>query len=100
MGIRIQRNPAAVWRAIRAYGTQEKMAEALGVDQTTVSAWGSGDRPVPWHFCVKVERDTRQMATQRKDARLVVTCEELLPGLDWAAVLQLAALRLAKGAVT
>src|SRR5438045_3636092 len=31
MAIRIQRNPKAVWRAIKAYGTQEDMAGDLGV---------------------------------------------------------------------
>lgn len=94
MGIRIPRNPQAVWRAIKAYGTQELMASKLGVEQQTVSAWGSGDRPVPWQTCVRIERDTRQLAAQRRDPTLVVTCEELLPGLDWEAVLQLAVLRL------
>lgn len=94
MTVRIQRNPQAVWRAIKTYGTQEAMADALSVEQATVSGWSSGDRPVPWHNCVKIETDTRRIALAKRDASLVVTCEELQPGLDWAAVLQLAVLRL------
>lgn len=94
---RIERNPQAVWRAIRTFGTQEKMAEELRVDQTTVSGWGSGDRPVSWQNCVKIEAGTRRIAASKRDPSLIVTCEELLPGWDWDAVLQLAILRAAKG---
>lgn len=97
MAIRIQRNPKAVWRAIKAYGTQELMASDLGVEQATVSDWARGDRSVPWHFCVRIETGTRRIAQQRRDMTLVVTCEELQPGLDWEAVLQLAVLRLGAG---
>jgi DNA-binding transcriptional regulator YdaS (Cro superfamily) len=97
MAVRIQRNPKAVWRAIGAYGTQELMANALGVEQATVSEWARGNRSVPWHFCVKVETDTRRIAQTKRDPLLVVTCEELQPGLDWEAVLQLAVLRLGTG---
>lgn len=96
MAVRIQRNPKAVWRAIGAYGTQELMAKALGVEQATVSDWARGDRSVPWHFCVKIETGTRHIAQQKRNGGLVVTCEELQPGLDWEAVLQLAVLRLEK----
>jgi len=100
MAIRIQRNPQAVWRAIKAYGTQERMAGEMGVEQQTVSGWASGDRPVPWTFCIRIEAGTRQIAQAKRDSSLVVTCEELLPSLDWEAVLQLATLRLAPGAST
>jgi DNA-binding transcriptional regulator YdaS (Cro superfamily) len=70
------------------------MADDLGVDRITVCDWAAGRRPVPWHFCVKIETSTRRIAQTRRDASLVVTCEELQPGLDWEAVLQLALLRL------
>lgn len=94
MAVRIQRNPKAVWRAIKAFGTQEIMAKTLGVEQATVSDWARGDRSVPWHFCVRIETGTRQIALAKRDPLLIVTCEELQPGLDWEAVLQLAVLRL------
>jgi DNA-binding transcriptional regulator YdaS (Cro superfamily) len=94
MAIRIQRNPQAVWRAIRAYGTQELMAADLAIEQQTVSAWGSGDRPVPWAFCVKIEAATRRIARDRRDPALVVTCEELQPEADWHQMLELAKLRM------
>jgi len=94
MAIRIQRNPQAVWRAIRAYGTQESMAEALGIEQQTVSAWGSGDRPVPWAFCIRIEAATRRIARDKRDPTLVVTCEELQPEADWHQMLELAKLRM------
>lgn len=98
MTVRIQRNPQAVWRAIKAYGTQERMATALGVEQTTVSAMGTGDRPVPWRLCIRIERDTRRIALERGNPALVVTCEELLPGVEWDVMFELAQFRLAKAA--
>lgn len=98
MTVRIQRNPQAVWRAIKAYGTQEKMAGELGVEQTTVSAWGKGDRPVPWSFCIKIEAGTRRIARTQHDPALVVKCEELQPDMEWRELLELAKLRLAAGA--
>lgn len=94
MTVRIQRNPKAVWRAIRAFGTQKLMAKELGVEQATVSDWARGDRSVPWHLCVRIETATRRIAGVKRNVTLVVTCEELQPGLDWEAVLQLAVLRL------
>lgn len=98
MTVRIQRNPQAVWRAIKAFGTQEKLADHLGVRQTDVSAWGKGDRPVPFHFCVRIERDTRKLAAAKRDQALVVKCEELQPSFSWQELLELAKLRLAAGA--
>lgn len=94
---RIQRNPAAVWRAIKAFGTQEKMAAALEVDQTTVSGWGKGDRPVPWSTCVRIERETRRIAAAKRDPSLVVLCEDLQPSFDWKDMLELAKLRMSGG---
>lgn len=98
MSVRIQRNPQAVWRAIKTFGTQEKMADELRVDQTTISAWGKGDRPVPWAFCIRIEAGTRRIAASKRDPALVVKCEELQPDMDWRELLELAKLRLAAGA--
>jgi DNA-binding transcriptional regulator YdaS (Cro superfamily) len=97
MTVRIQRNTAAVWRAIKAFGTQERMAEELDVDQTTVSEWGKGGRPVPWAKCVRIELETRRIAAARRDPSLVVRCEELQPSSDWKDMLELARQRLAAG---
>lgn len=97
MGIRIPRNPQAVWRAIKTFGTQEVMASELGVEQQTVSAWGSGDRPVPWAFCIRIEAATRRIAREKRDAALIVQCEELQPDMDWKELLELAKQRLGAG---
>lgn len=91
MTIRIPRSPQAVWRAIKAFGTQEAMAAEIGVEQATVSAWGRGDRPVPAARCPMIERKTRELAKKRAKPDLVVTCEELRPDMDWAALRQEAA---------
>lgn len=84
MSIRIPRSANAVWRAIKAFGTQELFAEHLKVAQTTVSQWGSGDRPVPAERCPDIEHGTREQAKKKRDPSLVVTCEELRPDVKWS----------------
>lgn len=81
---RVPRSPAAVWRAIKACGTQEALASLLHVAQATVSSWGRGDRPVPAIRCPQIERETRKRARAKGDPSLIVTCEELRPDIDWA----------------
>lgn len=83
---RIPRSPQAVWRAIKTFGSQDVMADYLGVEQQTVSSWGSGDRPVPAKRCASIERGTREIAQKKRDPSLIVTCEELRPDFDWAAL--------------
>lgn len=83
---RIPRSPAAVWKAIKAFRTQELMADALGVEQSTISAWGSGDRPVPTQHCPAIEKKTKAIAKAKQDPSLIVMCEELRPDIDWAAL--------------
>jgi len=39
---------------------------------------------VPAQHCPAIERETRRIATERGDASLVVTCEELNDQADWA----------------
>jgi DNA-binding transcriptional regulator YdaS (Cro superfamily) len=78
---RAPRNPAAVWRAIKVFGTQEAMAAFLRVTQATVSAWGRGDRPVPPRICLLIERETRKRF--KGDTSAIVTCLELRPDI-WA----------------
>lgn len=83
MGIRIARSPEAVCRAIRVFRTQELLAEHLDVAQTSVSAWGTGARPVPAEHCPMIEQGTRELARKRGDPSLIVTCEELRPDVNW-----------------
>jgi DNA-binding transcriptional regulator YdaS (Cro superfamily) len=83
MTVRIPRNTIAVWRAIKAFGSQRALALSLGVEQTTVSAWGSGDRPVPAERCPQIERLTRTQARAKGDTSLIVTCEQLRPDVEW-----------------
>ena len=83
---RVPRSPQAVWRAIKACGTQEALAAILvpPVTQSTVSSWGRGDRPVPARFCPQIERETRKQAKAKGDPSLIATCEELRPDIGWA----------------
>lgn len=94
MTIRIPRNPQAVWRAIKAFGTQEALADYLEVEQTTVSAWGRGDRPVPAERCPQIEEGTRAQAAKKRDGSLIVTCEELRPDVKWVVLRNTASLTL------
>ena len=50
-------------KAIKACGSQEKLAQALGLTQSTVSQWITGRRPIPAHQCRKIETATGGMVT-------------------------------------
>lgn len=84
MAERLPRAPVAVWRAIRAYGTQNTMALSLRVAQQTVSDWGSGRKPVPAEYCPTIERETRALSRMKQEPALLVTCEELRPDIPWS----------------
>lgn len=45
-------------QAITVLGSQQALADALGIKQPTVSEWKNGDRPVPIERCVDIERAT------------------------------------------
>lgn len=45
-------------KAIDAYGTQTAMANALGIDQTTISKRLSSSKDVVAEWVLKIERDT------------------------------------------
>lgn len=40
------------------YGTQQKMADAIGCSQTLVWRWLNGKATMPTHFALKVEKIT------------------------------------------
>lgn len=45
-------------RLVKHFGTQQKAAEALGVDQTTVSGWVRGKHSVSPRVAVRIEAAT------------------------------------------
>jgi DNA-binding transcriptional regulator YdaS (Cro superfamily) len=55
-------------------GRQAKLAKALNVPSVSVYQWAAGIREVPAKRCPSIERHTGG----------AVTCEELLPDVDWA----------------
>jgi DNA-binding transcriptional regulator YdaS (Cro superfamily) len=59
------------------------LARALGVEPPTVNEWVKGGRRVPAERCPEIERLTREIAQQKGDDALVVTCEELRPDVQW-----------------
>src|SRR5574343_160264 len=75
----------ALERAINAVGTQTALASAIGGSVKTghVYYWLNSGR-VPAEHCPAIERATRAAAAATADPRLVVTCEELCPSVDWA----------------
>ena len=54
--------------------TAAALAKDINVPASVVSQWRTGIRPVPAEHCPKIEKATGGH----------VTCEELLPGVDWA----------------
>lgn len=50
------------------------LARKLGVPDSLVSAWKTGDRPIPAKRCPEIERATNGL----------VRCEDMLPDVDWA----------------
>lgn len=53
--------------------TQSGLADRLGVSVTQVHHWAHGIRPIPAERCIDIEKATSCM----------VTCEELIPEIDW-----------------
>lgn len=68
-------------KAVAAFGTQQRMALALGVTEGRVSQWRRTG--VPLGRCIELESLTRRMAAERHDPSLVVACEDLRPEHDW-----------------
>ena len=58
----------AIQQAIKFFGSQADMADAMNVKQPTVSEWARGARPVPIERCVDLERLTKG-AVKRWDLR-------------------------------
>ena len=46
----------AIKKAVKLVGTQQKLADALGIHQSAVNQWVTGVRPVPARQCMKIER--------------------------------------------
>lgn len=55
----------AAIRAAANFGTQQALADALGVAQPTVSQWVRGERPVPTRLCALIERHPSNLAAER-----------------------------------
>lgn len=70
----------AAIRAAANFGTQQALADALGVTQPTVSQWVRGERPVPTRFCALIERHPANLAADRPVMRW-----DLRPD-DWRAI--------------
>lgn len=45
-------------QAIDHFRTQQALAEAMGIRQSTISEWKKGERPIPVARCVQIERLT------------------------------------------
>lgn len=50
--------------AVDLFGTQKALADELGTDQSFVSQWVTGKRPVPPQFCREIERITAGKVTR------------------------------------
>lgn len=55
-------------------GNATRLSRDLDVDQSLVSLWANGVRPIPAERCLEIEKITEG----------TVTCEELRPDVDWA----------------
>ena len=51
--------PPPLKRAIAHTGSQRKLAAALGIDESNVSAWVRGRKPVPYKHRLAIEALTR-----------------------------------------
>jgi DNA-binding transcriptional regulator YdaS (Cro superfamily) len=77
----------ALQRANDALGGLTKFAKLCGYrDRRNMHYWMTSGKPFPAELALIAERETRRVATLRNDARLIVTCEELRPDLDWAVI--------------
>jgi len=74
----------ALAEAARILGGQAAVASLLGYsDRRNVSPWFTTERPFPAEHCPTIERATREIAAQKGDPALVVTCEQLRPDVHW-----------------
>lgn len=71
-------------RAAEVLGSQVALASLLGVTKAAVHQWKDQGRRVPAEHCPPIERATRQVAIEKGDPSLIVTCEELRPDVAWA----------------
>lgn len=55
-------------------GNATRLSRDLDVDQSLISLWANGVRPIPAERCLEIEKITEG----------AVTCEELRPDVDWA----------------
>ncbi|HHH0383830.1 TPA: transcriptional regulator [Yersinia enterocolitica] len=55
-------------------GNATRLSRDLDVDQSLISLWANGVRPIPAERCLEIEKITEGE----------VTCEELRPDVDWA----------------
>lgn len=55
-------------------GNATRLSRDLNVDQSLISLWANGVRPIPAERCLEIEKITEG----------AVTCEELRPDVDWA----------------
>ena len=69
-------------RAIDAAGNASALASALEVSTSAPHMW-LARRKVPAEQCPKIERVTRQLAADKGDPSLIVTCEQLRPDVAW-----------------
>jgi DNA-binding transcriptional regulator YdaS (Cro superfamily) len=76
---------AALRRAAAAVGGQAAIAAACGfTDRRNVWPWFNvEDRDVPAEHCPAIELATREAASAKGDASLIVTCEELRTDVRW-----------------
>jgi DNA-binding transcriptional regulator YdaS (Cro superfamily) len=61
---------------VSTYGSQSKLARAIGAHSQLVWQWSSGVRPVPANQCPAIERATAGACT----------CEQLRPDVRWVRI--------------
>jgi DNA-binding transcriptional regulator YdaS (Cro superfamily) len=71
-------------KTVGVFGSQIGFARALGVTPGLVAQWRR--RGVPTERCLEIEAITREVAAERHDPTLIVTCEDLRPDLAWKVV--------------
>ncbi|MFA0813990.1 transcriptional regulator [Microbulbifer epialgicus] len=54
----------SIKRAVKTVGTQERLAQLLGITQGMVSAWATGRKRVAPHWCPHIERVTDKVVTR------------------------------------
>jgi DNA-binding transcriptional regulator YdaS (Cro superfamily) len=70
-------------KASRALGTGAALARRLGRSRAVIGQWR---KRVPAEQCLAIEAVTREVAAERDDPTLIVTCEDLRPDLGWRVV--------------